>query len=77
MDELGLRRTPLRDSRASCRTCLADNGVPDHILARVGRARGCPDHEEVVVKPGVEDLREVATTWGGLHGPPIQVREKS
>ncbi|MEU9371594.1 site-specific integrase, partial [Streptomyces avermitilis] len=34
MELLGLRRVGLYDARASRFTFLANNGVPDHILAR-------------------------------------------
>ncbi|WP_242643596.1 hypothetical protein [Streptomyces laculatispora] len=33
VDENGLRRVRLYDARASCLTFLANNGVPDHLLA--------------------------------------------
>ncbi|NYE43752.1 hypothetical protein [Streptomyces fulvorobeus] len=34
MEVLGLCRVRLYDARSSCFTFLANNGVPDHILAR-------------------------------------------
>ncbi|GLW49652.1 site-specific integrase [Streptomyces sp. NBRC 14336] len=68
MEILGLRRVRLYDARASCLTFLANNGVPDHILARWAGHTNVKTTKKWYVKPDVEDLREAATTWDGLHG---------
>ncbi|MET7809389.1 tyrosine-type recombinase/integrase [Streptomyces sp. NPDC005395] len=68
MEVLGLRRVRLYDARASCLTFLANNGVPDHILARWAGHTNVKTAKKWYVKPDVEDLREAATTWDGLHG---------
>ncbi|MGW1227831.1 tyrosine-type recombinase/integrase [Streptomyces sp. NPDC002530] len=68
MELLGLRRVRLYDARASCLTFLANNGVPDHILARWAGHTNIKTTKRWYVKPDVEDLREAATTWDGLHG---------
>jgi integrase len=65
---LGLRRVRLYDARSSCLTYLANNGVPDHILARWAGHTNVRTTKKWYVKPDVEDLREAATTWDGLHG---------
>jgi integrase len=67
MEVLGLRRVRLYDARASCLTFLANNGVPDHILARWAGHTNVKTTKKWSVKPDVEDLREAATTWDGLH----------
>ncbi|MGW0144231.1 tyrosine-type recombinase/integrase [Streptomyces sp. NPDC003333] len=68
MEVLGLRRVRLYDVRASCLTFLANNGVPDHILARWAGHTNVKTTKKWYVKPDVEDLREAASTWDGLHG---------
>ncbi|MDQ0957812.1 integrase [Streptomyces sp. B4I13] len=68
MELLGLRRVRLYDARASCFTFLANNGVPDHILARWAGHTNVKTTKRWYVKPDVEDLRGAATTWDGLHG---------
>lgn len=67
MEEAGLRRVRLYDARASCFTYLANNGVPDHLLARWAGHTNVKTTKRWYVKPDVEDLRGAATTWGGLH----------
>jgi integrase len=62
----GLRRVRLYDARASCFTYLANNGVPDHLLARWAGHTNVQTTKRWYVKPDVEDLRSVADTWGGL-----------
>lgn len=52
----------------ACLTFLANNGVPDHILARWAGHTNVKTTKKWYVKPDVEDLREAATTWDGLHG---------
>ncbi|MGQ4360597.1 tyrosine-type recombinase/integrase [Streptomyces sp. SAS_272] len=66
MDEHGLRRVRLYDARASCFTYLANNGVPDHLLARWAGHTNVRTTKHWYVKPDVEDLRPAADTWGGL-----------
>ncbi|MFJ9710688.1 tyrosine-type recombinase/integrase [Streptomyces sp. NPDC101234] len=66
MDEHGLRRVRLYDARASCFTYLANNGVPDHLLARWAGHTNVKTTKCWYVKPDVEDLRKAADTWGGL-----------
>ncbi|MFF3631842.1 tyrosine-type recombinase/integrase, partial [Streptomyces sp. NPDC002164] len=68
MEVLGLRRVRLYDARASCLTFLANNGVSDHILARWAGHTNVKTTKKWYVKPDVEDLREAASTWDGLHG---------
>jgi integrase len=65
---LGLHRVRLYDARSSCLTYLANNGVPDHILARWAGHTNVKATKKWYVKPDVEDLRGAATTWDGLHG---------
>ncbi|MCX5424792.1 tyrosine-type recombinase/integrase [Streptomyces sp. NBC_00078] len=57
---LGLRRVRLYDARSSCLTYLANNGVPDHILARWAGHTNVKTTKKWYVKPDVEDLREAA-----------------
>ncbi|WP_234382407.1 tyrosine-type recombinase/integrase [Streptomyces dysideae] len=68
MELLGLRRVRLYDARSPCFTFLANNGVPDHILARWAGHTNIKTTKRWYVKPDAEDLREAATTWDGLHG---------
>ncbi|WGD39704.1 tyrosine-type recombinase/integrase [Streptomyces cathayae] len=68
MEVLGLRRVRLYDARSSCLTYLANNGVPDHILARWAGHTNVRTTKKWYVKPDVEDLRGAATMWDGLHG---------
>ena len=67
MADIGLRQVRLYDARASCFTYLANNGVPDHLLARWAGHTNVKTTKRWYVKPDVEDLRGAATTWGGLH----------
>jgi integrase len=75
MAKLGLRQVRLYDARSSCLTYLANNGVPDHILARWAGHASVKTTKKWYVKPTTEDLREAATTWEGLHGSAALVRE--
>ncbi|WUB60717.1 site-specific integrase [Streptomyces sp. NBC_00582] len=68
MELLGLRRVRLYDARSSCLTFLANNGVPDHILARWAGHTNIQTTKRWYVKPDVEDLRGAATTWDDMHG---------
>ncbi|MGW2843052.1 site-specific integrase [Streptomyces sp. NPDC001493] len=70
MEILEHRRVRLYDARSSCLTFLANNGVPDHILARWAGHKNVSTTKRYYVKPGVEDLRAAAVTWDGLHGRP-------
>ncbi|WSQ13058.1 site-specific integrase [Streptomyces sp. NBC_01231] len=77
MDEHGLRRVRLYDARASCFTYLANNGVPDHLLARWAGHTNVKTTKRWYVKPDVEDLRPAADTWGGLASAPAPAHEES
>ncbi|MBT2395171.1 tyrosine recombinase XerC [Streptomyces sp. ISL-100] len=75
MDENGLRRVRLYDTRASCLTYLANNGVPDHLLARWAGHTDVQTTKRWYVKPNVEDLRPTADMWGGLASGSAPDRE--
>lgn len=75
MGKLGMRQVRLYDARASCLTYLANQGVPEHILARWAGHTNPKTTRKYYVKPDVEDLRGAAATWEGLHGVPTQQRE--
>ncbi|MFC9463626.1 site-specific integrase [Streptomyces coelicoflavus] len=64
----GLRRVRLYDARASCLTYFADNGVPDHLLARWAGHTNVKTTKKWYVKPDVADLLPAAEAWGGLAG---------
>jgi integrase len=68
MDENGLRRVRLYDARASCLTFLANNGVPDHLLAMWAGHTNVKTTKKWYVKPDVADLLPAAEAWGGLAG---------
>ncbi|WTO34292.1 hypothetical protein OG399_37745 [Streptomyces achromogenes] len=68
MDENGLRRVRLYDARASCLTYLANNGVPDHLLAMWAGHANVKTTKKWHVKPDVADLLPAAEAWGGLAG---------
>ncbi|MCZ1006521.1 site-specific integrase [Streptomyces lydicus] len=72
MDMLALRRVRVYDARASCSTFLANKGMPDHILARWAGHTNVKTTKRWYVKADVEDLREAATPWDGLHGASTQ-----
>lgn len=76
MAENSLRRVRLYDARASCFTYLANEGVPDHLLARWAGHTDVRTTKRWYVKPDVEDLRSAADTWGGLASvpPPLSGR---
>ncbi len=61
-------RVRLYDARASCLTCLADNGVPDHLLARWAGHTNVKTTKKWYVKPDVADLLPAAQARGGLAG---------
>lgn len=75
MEIRGLRRVRVYDACSSCLTYLANNGVPDHILARWAGHTNVKTTKKWYVKPDVEDLREAATTWDELHGSSINAIE--
>jgi integrase len=62
----------LGEAYVECLTYLANNGVPDHILARWAGHTNVKTTEKWYVKPDVEDLRGAATMWDGLHGDAIE-----
>nr|WP_237548772.1 site-specific integrase [Streptomyces sp. SID4950] len=68
MREFELRRVRLYDARHSCLSYLANNGVPDHILARWAGHANADFTKRKYVHVEVEDMREAAETWRGLHG---------
>ncbi|WP_406385028.1 tyrosine-type recombinase/integrase [Streptomyces sp. NBC_01618] len=68
MDENGLRRVRLYDVRASCLTYLANNGVPDHLLALWAGHTNVKTTKKWYVKLDVNDLLPAAEAWGGLAG---------
>ena len=68
MDQNGLRRVRLYDARASCLTYLANNGVPDHLLALWAGHTNVKTTKKWYVKPDVNDLLPAAEAWGGLAG---------
>ncbi|MEU8888098.1 hypothetical protein [Streptomyces sp. NPDC048442] len=69
MAEHALRRVRLFDARASCFTYLANNGVPEHLLARWAGRTNVKTTKQWYVKPDIEDLRPAAQTWEGLASP--------
>ena len=76
MTENALRRVRLYYARASFLTYLANNGVPDHILARWAGRTNVRTTKKWYVRPDVEDLRPAAEAWGGLASVPTPVSEK-
>ena len=68
MELLGLRRVRLYEARSPCLTFLANNGVPDPILARGAGHTNIQTAKRWYVKPDVEDLRGATTTWDDMHG---------
>ncbi|MFE7752481.1 site-specific integrase [Streptomyces sp. NPDC057428] len=75
MAENSLRRVRLYDARASCLTYLANNGVPDHLLARWAGHSDVRTTKRWYVKPAVEDLRPAADTWGEPASAPAPAHE--
>ncbi|MDG9723332.1 site-specific integrase [Streptomyces sp. DH41] len=68
MDANSLRRVRLYDAQASCLTYLANNGVPDHLLAMWAGHTNVKTTKKWYVKPDVADLLPAAEAWGGLAG---------
>ncbi|EPD62381.1 tyrosine-type recombinase/integrase [Streptomyces sp. HGB0020] len=68
MRRLGLRQVRLYDARHSCLTYLANNGVPDHILAAWAGHTNASFTKRRYVHVDVEDMRAAADAWDGFHG---------
>ncbi|MFE2967855.1 tyrosine recombinase XerC [Streptomyces sp. NPDC059340] len=68
MHALGMRRVRLYDARHSCLSYLANNGVPDHILAAWAGHTNASFTKRKYVHVDVEDMRPAATAWDGFHG---------
>jgi len=68
MDGHGLRGVRLYDARASCLTCLANNGVPDHLPARRTGHFHVKTTGKWYVVPDVADPLPAAEAWGGPAG---------
>ncbi|GAA2443304.1 hypothetical protein GCM10010421_37910 [Streptomyces glaucus] len=68
LDANGPRRVRLYDARASCLTYLADNGVPDHLLAVRAGHTNVTTTKKWYVKPDVADLLPAAEAGCGLAG---------
>ncbi|MEU9264592.1 site-specific integrase [Streptomyces sp. NPDC048251] len=68
MAELEMRRVRLYDARHSCLSYLANNGVPDHILAAWAGHTNASFTKRKYVHVDVEDMRAAATAWDGFHG---------
>ncbi|MFE9126999.1 tyrosine-type recombinase/integrase [Streptomyces sp. NPDC007148] len=67
MRRLGLRQVRLYDARHSCLTYLANNGVPDHILARWAGHTSAAFTKKKYVHVEPEDMRDAATAWDAFH----------
>ncbi|MFC4505133.1 MULTISPECIES: site-specific integrase [Streptomyces] len=68
MRELEMRQVRLYDARHSCLSYLANNGVPDHILAAWAGHTNARFTKRKYVHVDVEDMRAAATAWDGFHG---------
>ncbi|MFK0154381.1 tyrosine recombinase XerC [Streptomyces sp. NPDC090493] len=68
MRELEMRQVRLYDARHSCLSYLANNGVPDHILAAWAGHTNAGFTKRKYVHVDVEDMRAAATAWGSFHG---------
>lgn len=68
MRELEMRRVRLYDARHSCLSYLANNGVPDHVLAAWAGHTNASFTKRKYVHVDVEDLRVAAEAWDGFHG---------
>jgi integrase len=68
MRELGMRQVRLYDARHSCLSYLANNGVPDHILAAWAGHTDAAFTKRQYVHVDVEDMRGAAKAWGDFHG---------
>ncbi|MFJ4787543.1 tyrosine-type recombinase/integrase [Streptomyces sp. NPDC088794] len=68
MERLGMRKVRLYDARHSCLSYLANNGVPDHILAAWAGHTNAAFTKKKYVHVDVEDMREAAEKWGDFHG---------
>ncbi|MGW8326780.1 hypothetical protein ACWGLE_02595 [Streptomyces sp. NPDC055897] len=70
MADKALRRVRLYDARPSCFTYLANNEVPDHLLARWAGHTDVRTTKRWYVRPDVENLRSAAAVRSGLNGGP-------
>ncbi|MGW0583048.1 site-specific integrase [Streptomyces sp. NPDC002920] len=68
MRELEMRQVRLYDARHSCLSYLANNGVPDHILAAWAGHTNAAFTKRKYVHVDVEDMRAAASAWDGFHG---------
>lgn len=68
MRELEVRQVRLYDARHSCLSYLANNGVPDHILAAWAGHTNASFTKRKYVHVDVEDMRAAATAWDSFHG---------
>ncbi|MFI5880776.1 tyrosine recombinase XerC [Streptomyces sp. NPDC051554] len=68
MTALRMRQVRLYDARHSCLSYLANNGVPDHILAAWAGHTDASFTKKRYVHVDVEDMRGAAATWGEFHG---------
>ncbi|MFI6334162.1 tyrosine recombinase XerC [Streptomyces sp. NPDC050535] len=68
MRDLEMRQVRLYDARHSCLSYLANNGVPDHILAAWAGHTNAGFTKRKYVHVDVEDMRDAATAWGDFHG---------
>ncbi|WP_330347496.1 site-specific integrase [Streptomyces sp. NBC_00582] len=68
MRDLEIRRVRLYDARHSCLSYLANNGVPDHILAAWAGHTNASFTKRRYVHVDVEDMRAAATAWDTFHG---------
>ena len=68
MAQLEMRQVRLYDARHSCLSYLANNGVPDHILAAWAGHTDASFTKKRYVHVEVEDMRGAAEAWSGFHG---------
>lgn len=68
MRELEMRRVRLYDARHSCLSYLANNGVPDHVLAAWAGHTNASFTKRKYVHVDVEDMRAAAQAWDSFHG---------
>ncbi|MEU7048082.1 site-specific integrase [Streptomyces eurythermus] len=68
MRELEMRKVRLYDARHSCLSYLANNGVPDHILAAWAGHTNANFTKRKYVHVDVEDMRAATTAWDAFHG---------
>lgn len=68
MAQFGMRQVRLYDARHSCLSYLANNGVPDHILAAWAGHTDASFTKKRYVHVEVEDMRGAAEAWSAFHG---------